>query len=151
MAGLASADEKPTSLTCRSNAKAWREYLTIGLQSTSERGGWNGQDERPFGIATTERPVVGMPLREKVFSGLQTETPVIRSITPQRGVVPEDAVEFKGRVLLRSATEVFITWSNDMNKVWLAAVDLANRKVVVTHTVAGATSLVGELETLDCK
>ncbi|MBI2206122.1 MAG: hypothetical protein HYU41_19980 [Candidatus Rokubacteria bacterium] len=39
----------------------------------------------------------------------------------------------------------------NLNKAWLAAVDLPHRKATVTHVFQGATSLGGEVETLDCR
>jgi hypothetical protein len=39
----------------------------------------------------------------------------------------------------------------DANKVWLAVVDLTQRKVAVTQVFQGATSVGGEVETLDCR
>ena len=41
----------------------------------------------------SERRLEGFPLRDKVFSGLNTDKPVVRSITPQQRGLPEDAVD----------------------------------------------------------
>jgi hypothetical protein len=138
------AADVTTSLTCNANAKAWRDYSFL-------RNVWEGGGSEPFAMATSARPIEGYPLRAKVFSALHTSKPVVRSITPQRRDMAEDAAEFEGHVLLRSADEVFLTWSNDTNKVWLAVVDVRNRKAVVTQTFAGVTSVGAEVETLDCK
>jgi hypothetical protein len=53
----------------------------------------------------------------------------------------------------RTSDAIFLLWTNApyQNKVWLAAIDLAHRKATVTHAFQGATSLGGELETLDCR
>ncbi len=56
-----------------------------------------------------------------------------------------------GRVVARTPYEVYLVWTNEFNKVWLAAVDLEHRKVVVTHVFRGATSVGGDFETLDCR
>ena len=140
----ATPQNSPTSLSCLSNAKAWRDYSFIERQ-------WQGHGAEAFGYATPRRPMEAIPLRAKVFSALHTSRPIVRSITPAQGSAPEDAVELEARVILRSADEVFVTWSNDINKTWLAAIDLRNKKVVVTHVFSGVTSVGGEMETLDCK
>ncbi|MBI4178425.1 hypothetical protein HY522_03245 [bacterium] len=89
-------------------------------------------------------------LRDKVFSGLNTSTPLVRSITrfpdgTDRGE------EFASRVVMRTSDGVFLLWTNDINKTWLAAVDLARRKATVAQVFQGVTSVGGELETLDCQ
>ena len=139
-----SAQSGPSSLVCRGNAKAWRDY---GF--TEKR--WEGAGRNVFATATLGAEVEGFPLRDKVFSALNTDKPVVRSITPPQPGLPEDAVEFEGRVVLRTAGEVFVTWTNDINKMWLAVIDLRNKKATVAHTFAGVTSIGGELETLDCR
>lgn len=60
-------------------------------------------------------------------------------------------MEFDARIIVRSQDEVFFTWSNDVNKVWLAVVDLRNLKATVTQTFVGLTSIGADIETLDCK
>ncbi len=140
--------EVPTSLVCSSNAKAWRDYRF------SEKR-WEGSTtlgiRTPFGTTTSAKKNPAFALRDKIFSGLDTEKPIVRSITPAEGDVPEQAAEFEPKILLRTPTELFITWSNDINKVWLAVVDLRNRKAVVTQTFRGLTSVGGEMESLDCR
>lgn len=143
----------PTVLSCTSNAKASRDY------GFSEKR-WSGQvghlvePSRVFAISgTSSKTSWGQfELRDKVFSGLNTQEPTVRSITRfEKG--PDQAAEFVGRVVSRTPDAVFIVWTNapNLNKVWLAAVDLAHRKVTVTHAFQGATSIGGELETLDCR
>ena len=145
--------ELPTILTCTSNAKASRDY------GFAERR-WSGQPghlvepSRMFASSgTSSKTSWGQfELRDKVFSGLDTQAPTVRSITRyDKG--PEQAAEFVARVVSRTPDTVFLLWTNapNLNKVWLAAVDLTHRKVAVTHTFQGATSLGGELETLDCR
>jgi len=138
----AAAQDAPSSLVCRSNAKAWRDYGFIDRR-------WEGAGASPFAIATPARPIDSFPLRDKVFSALNTKSPVIRSITPPQKYAPEDAVEFRGSIVLRNTDEMFVTWTNDINKVWLAVIDLKNKKATLTHTFRGVTSVGGELETLD--
>jgi hypothetical protein len=140
----AAPQNSPTLLSCQSNAKAWRDYSFIEKQ-------WQGHGIEAFGYATPRRPVEAFPLRAKIFSALHTSRPIVRSITPAQGGASEDAVEFEGRVILRSTDEVFVTWSNDINKTWLAAIDLRNKRVIVTHVFSGVTSVGGQMETLDCK
>ncbi|HSF29842.1 MAG TPA: hypothetical protein VLK82_05125 [Candidatus Tectomicrobia bacterium] len=95
---------------------------------------------------------MGFSLRDKVFSGLHTEKPIVRSITPAQEGVEEQAVEFIGRVVGRTEDAVFLAWTNDYhNKVWLAVVDLVHRKATVSQVFHGMTSVGGDLETLDCR
>jgi hypothetical protein len=129
---------------CKGNARAWRDY---GFREKR----WEGAGAEPFATATARRPVDGFPLRDKVFSALNTSRPMVRSITPAQGAIPEEAVEFDARIIVRSQDEVFFTWSNDVNKVWLAVVDLRNLKATVTQTFVGLTSIGADIETLDCK
>jgi hypothetical protein len=148
---VASAQDSPTSLTCTTNAKASRDYAFMEKQ-------WSGaippDPSKVFGITTVkQRQTVG-PLRDKVFSSLNTSTPTIRSITPPQGVFQpkEEAVEFKGTVISRERDAVFLVWRNDPgNKVWLAVVDLSHKKATVSHVFQGFTSVGVEAETLDCR
>lgn len=140
----AGAQDTPTSLTCTSNAKAQRDYGFTEKQ-------WSGvippDAAKVFGISTVKQSQTSGPLRDKVFSSLNTSTPVIRSITP-----PGEAAEFKGTVVSRWADSVFIMWQNDYgNKIWLAVVDLTHKKATVSQVFQGITSVGIEAETLDCK
>jgi len=145
--------EPPTVLTCMSNAKASRDY------GFSEKR-WSGpvghlvEPSRMFATSggSSKTSWGQFELRDKVFSGLNTQEPTVRSITRfEKG--PEEAAEFVGRVVSRTPDTVFVEWTNapNLNKVWLAAVNLAYRKVTVTQVFQGATSVGGELETLDCR
>jgi hypothetical protein len=152
LAGGASAQDSPTSLSCTSNAKASRDYGFTEKQ-------WSGvippDPAKVFGISTVKQRQANFPLRDKVFSSLNTPTPVIRSITPPRPVTgqkEESAEEFKGTVVSRTADAVFVMWSNDFgNKAWLAVVDLRHKKATVSQVFQGLTSVGIEAETLDCK
>jgi hypothetical protein len=148
LAVSAQAQERPNSLTCTANAKAWRDW------SLTEKR-WEGKaaegQGRPFGISTLVGKDPDYPLRDKVFSNLLGSTPIVRSITPATRLAAAESVEFEAKVLLRTSDEVFLTWTNDANKVWLAVVDLKHRKAVVTQVFEGATSVGGEIETLDCR
>jgi hypothetical protein len=150
----AGAEGMPTSLVCQANAKASRDYA-IGEKR------WEGETNSKvrditslFSIETRESKLGGgiplYSLRDKVFSRLDTATPIVRSIT--RSTDSEDkAAEFQARVVSRFGDSVFLQWTNDANKIWTAAVDLVQRRAVVVQVFQGATSVGGEIETLDCK
>ena len=89
-------------------------------------------------------------LRDKVFSGLDTDRPIVRSITRYTDGV-EEGQEFPGTVLMRTEDAVFLMWTNRINKIWLATVDLTHRRATLTQVFQGATSVGGEIETLDCR
>ncbi|MGH7770547.1 MAG: hypothetical protein ACREQP_24100 [Candidatus Binatia bacterium] len=152
LVGSADAQDTPTSLTCTSNAKAWRDY---GFTEKQWSGAIPPDPTRVFGVSTVKQKQPAFPLRDKVFSALNTSTPVIRSITPPRpglGQPEDEAAEFKGAVISRTADAVFVLWRNDLgNKVWLAVVDLTRKKVNVSQVFQGVTSVGIEAETLDCK
>lgn len=76
-----------------------------------------GDSEEVFGIGTPDQ-ANGEILRGKVFSGLNTSRPIVRSITPGTSEQDEDAAEFVGTVLSRAFDSVWITWQNPAgNKV----------------------------------
>jgi len=144
------AAELPTALNCSSNAKAWRDY---GFREKQWGGTIPPKPSKPFGIVTRPKPIEGYPLWDKVFSALDTQHPVIRSITPASDCAEEQAVEFKGTVVSRTENTVFMIWTNDGghgNKAWLAAIDLLHRKATISQLFGGVTSIGGEIETLDC-
>lgn len=145
--------ELPSVFTCTSNAKASRDY-GFSEKRWSGQGGHLIEPSRVFATSgRSSKTTWGQfELRDKVFSALNTQEPTVRSITRyDKG--PEDAAEFVGRVVSRTSDAVFVVWTNapNLNKVWLAAVDLTHRKVTVTHVFQGATSVGGEVETLDCR
>ena len=146
-------EEIPTVLTCTVNAHADRNW---GFDEKAWMGfmpkfGKALDPSRPFNIATrTDRN--GVIFRDKVFSAINTPKPVIRSITPGIRKDEAEAVEFEGTVLSRISGAMFLSWQNPYgNKVWVAAIDLTNRKAVLSLISQGATSLNVESETLDCR
>lgn len=140
----AGAQDTPTSLACTSNAKASRDY---GFGEKQWSGVIPPDSSKVFGISTVVKGQSDAVLRDKIFSSLNTSTPVIRSITP-----PGEAAEFKGIVVNRWADSVFIMWQNDYgNKIWLAVVNLTHKKATVSQVFQGITSVGIEAETLDCK
>jgi hypothetical protein len=147
----ASAQDTPTSLSCTSNAKASRDY---GFKE-KQWGAIPTDPTKVFGISTVKQRQADFPLRDKVFSSLNTPTPVIRSITPPRpqlGANEEHADEFNGTVVSRTGDAVFVIWRNDFgNKVWLAVLDLRHKKATVSQVFQGITSVGIEAETLDCR
>jgi hypothetical protein len=148
----AGAQDLSSSLTCTSNAKASLDYGFMEKQ-------WSDvippDPSNVFGISTVKQRQTSGPLRDKVFSSLNTSTPTIRSITPRRpelGQPEELAGEFKGTVVSRQTDVVFLLWRNDFgNKVWLAVVDLKYKKATVSQVFQGITSIGIEAATLDCR
>lgn len=138
------AQDMPTSLVCTSNAKAVRDY---GFAEKQWSGTIPPDPSKVFGISAVGQGQPNAVRRDKIFSSLNTSTPVIRSITP-----PGEAAEFKGIVVNRGADSVFIMWQNDYgNKIWLAVVNLTHKKATVSQLFQGITSVGIEAETLDCK
>lgn len=147
------AQELPTVLTCTSNTKASRDY-GFSEQRWSGQANHLHEPKQKFTISdpSSKTSWGQFELWDKIFSGLNTAAPTVRSITRyEKG--PNKAAEFVGRVVNRTPDAVFILWMNspNLNKVWLAVVDLTHRKVTVTHVFQGATSIGGEVETLDCQ
>jgi hypothetical protein len=143
--------EFPTSLTCTSNAKASRDYGFVEERWTGEKGHLLDSSTMFRTFSRNNKTSWGQfKLRDKVFYNLDATKPIVRSITRFQDGTKQEAA-FVGRVVERTPSEVFIVWTNEFNKVWLAAVDLEHRKVVVTHVFRGATSVGGEIETLDCR
>lgn len=158
--GSARAADLPTSLTCSSNAIANRDYAFSGES-------WSGvipaDRAKPFGIFSsddrskmntlTPASWIGKhALRDKLFSGLDTDAPTVRSITSHTDG-EEHAAEFSASLISRFGNTVFLVWGNvsPPNKIWSAAIDLEHRKATLTQVFRGATSLGAEIETLDCR
>lgn len=147
------AADLPTILTCTVNAHADRNF---GFREKAWMGPIPPFDKapdssRPFKIATKagQNDVV---FRDKIFSGLNTPKPMIRSVTPSIEGIEQEAFEAEGTVLSRTSDAVFIFWRNPFgNKVWVAAIDLTNRKATLSLLSQGVTSLNVEAETLDCR
>jgi hypothetical protein len=142
------ADELPTALSCSSNAKAWRDY---GYSEKKWGGPLPPNPDRSFGIATKAKLVDGYALRDKVISALNTAKPRIRSITPSSDGIDEQATEFEGTIVGRTDDAVFVMWTNNVNKGWLAGIDRQKQKATVSQVFQGQTSIGGEIETLDCR
>lgn len=126
------SEELPTSLTCRSNAKASRDYGFVEKRWEGQKGRTVVGSSLLFNVETRDSTVAGAfySLRDWVFSGLSTSTPVVRSIT--RFVKGEDmGEEFVSRVVNRTGDTLFLLWTNDINKTWVAVVDLGRRKVTL--------------------
>jgi hypothetical protein len=121
-----------------------------------ERKQWEGPTGKPtvpFDVQTRDSKVAGAfySMRDKVFSGLDSAKPMVRSITrfPDG---PDMNADFAARVISRTDGVIFLLWTNDYNnKVWLAVVDQVRRKATVGQVVQGVTATSGELETLDCE
>lgn len=160
LSGRVSYAELPTTLVCTSNARAERDFQTM----SSLPKVWSGQkghtiDKEPFRIITKDQIKIKrdgkswerIPLSDKVFSGMDTMSPIVRSIARfQDGT--EDAAEFKSAVVSRTHDGVYLVWRNDaFNQVWMAFIDLVYLKAIVTHTYRGGTSLGGTIESLDCR
>ena len=115
--------ELPTTLTCRADAKASRNYDASETRWHGQKGyavfGFSGffkteaRDSKESGVYS---------LRDKVFSGLNTNRPTVRSTTRFADGFDQEA-EFTSRVVSRVPDAVFLLWTNDFNKVWLAAID----------------------------
>ena len=145
--------ELVTTLTCTANAKVSRDYGFVEKRWEGQKGHVMFGSSRMFNIETRDSKVAGAfySLRDKVFSGLNTSMPIVRSITRFPDEV-DKGEEFLSRVVSRTHDGVFLLWTNDFNnKVWLAAIDLTHRKATVTQVFQGVTSVGGELETLDCR
>jgi hypothetical protein len=148
----ADGQELPTSLTCRSNAKASRDYAFAEKRWEGQKGSRMLGASGLFNVETRDSKVADAlySLRDKVFSGLNTSAPLVRSIT-RLADGGDKGEEFVSRVVIRTSDAVFLLWTNDINKTWTAAVELARRKAVVAQVFQGVTSVGGEVETLDCQ
>lgn len=142
------ADEKSTVLQCKSNSIANRDYH-FGQRE------WVDKSDKPsnqFSTGTSSKPN-DLVMRDKVFTCLDTNKPIVKSITPKtKNVNEEQVAEFEGMVIERTSTLLTIIWKNPYdNKFWFAAIDLKHKKAVVSHLYEGITSFGVDVETLDCK
>jgi hypothetical protein len=146
------SQELPATLTCLSNAKATRDYAFVEKRWEGEEGNTMFGLPRMFKIQTRDSKVANAfySLRDKVFSGLDTDRPIVRSITRYTDGV-DKGEKFMGAVVMRTHDAIFLIWTNDINKMWLATVDLTHRRATLTQVFQGATSVGGEIETLDCR
>jgi hypothetical protein len=148
---IANGQELPTTLMCISNAKASRDFGFTENKWTGQKG-HHLEEDQPFEIADKNSKVADtyFVLRDKVFSGLNTHKPIIRSVTKFKDET-EEAAEFSAIVVSRTSDAVFLVWTNEANKVWLAAIDLIHRRATLTEVFQGLSSLGGGIETLDCR
>ena len=150
---VAAAVRSPASLVCVRNAYAGRGYgfdekRWLGILTGSEPS-----SNPPFEISITGKsgPKADVTL-ERIFSGLDGETPNVREI--EKGGRGDK--EFSAKLLSRLGDSVIILWGNSRvlagaNWIWLAHIDLRRRVAVVTSVYDGMTYSGGELETLDCR
>ena len=111
--GSCSFAEETTILQCKCESKINKDYYY-------KEGKW---------INETENELV---LRDKVFSKLDTETPIIKSITPKNKYSEEQTTEFKGTVIHRTDSIIMIKWVNDFeNKIWIATINLKHKKAII--------------------
>jgi hypothetical protein len=146
------SQELPTTLACMSNAKAVRDYYFVEKRWKGEEGSAMFGSSPMFKIETRDSKVENLffTLRDKVFSGLDTDRPIVRSITRYTDGVDQVA-EFLATVTMRTNDAVFLMWTNRINKIWLATVDLTHCRATLTQVFQGVTSVGGEIETLDCR
>lgn len=134
-------------LQCESNAIANRDYYFNKKEWVDKHD--NPSKEFGTGSKATSRDLI---LRNKVFARLNTNKPVIKSITPPTKYVNEEQiVEFEGSIVDRNNDIVTITWKNPENKIWFATINLKYKKAIVSYVYEGATSFGVDVETLDCK
>jgi len=142
------AEEIPTILQCKSNSIANRDYH-FGQHE------WVDKKDKPsneFSTGTLSKPN-GLVLQDKIFTRLNTNKFIIKSITPKtKDMNEEQVVEFEGSVLSRTGTLITISWKNPYdNKFWFGVIDLKDKKAVVSHVYEGITSFGVDVESLDCK
>jgi len=143
--GGADGEDRPDTLTCVANAKASRDFTFRDQLWTPERTFEMSGPASQSGFGP-------FALRDKVFIGLNTLTPTVRSIT-RHEKEPDEIAEFAGKVVSRTSTAVFLVWTNDpaSNKLWSAAIDFTQRRATVAQVYQGVTSTGAEVETLDCR
>jgi hypothetical protein len=146
------SQELPTTIACMSNAKAVRDYAFVEKRWKGEEGNAMFGSSPLFKIETRDSKVANayFSLRDKIFSGLDTDRPIVRSITRYTDGV-DQVEEFLATVTMRTNDAVFLMWTNRINKIWLATVDLTHRRTTLTQVYQGITSVGGEIETLDCR
>ena len=149
-ASTAFGQNDPVSiLRCKCNAKANRDFLFTNKE-------WVDQNNKPstsFGTGTRAEPN-GLVIYDKIFAGLTTNNPIVKSFALKETTrfKVDDIAEFSCSVLERGAQTVVITWKNPHgNKIWIAAIDLKNKKAIVTQLYEGLFSMGVDVETLDCE
>lgn len=140
------AKDKPTLLTCRANAQTNRDFLFKQWQ-------WVDADDKPAVTFITHLDDLTMELRDKVFSRIDTDTPIIRSIA--RGKLfgdKDEFIDFKGTIISRTDDMLVIGWQNPLrNKLWTAVIQLEHEIAIVTQYYNGLSSFGVTVETLTCK
>ena len=140
-------NEKTTVLQCVSNSIANRDYHFAQNQWVDGKD--NPSQEFKTGSKSKPNDLV---MRDKIFSRIDTDKPIVKSMTPKTTLTESETVEFVGSVLERTKSLITIEWKNPyQNKLWIATIDLQHKKAVVNHIYEGATSFGVNVETLDCK
>lgn len=147
-APIFASDSDISILQCDSNAIANRDYYF-------NKNEWMGKDDKPsdeFRTGNKAKPN-GLIMRSKIFVNLNTNKPIIKSITPPTKYISEQqTAEFEGTILNRTDTLVAITWKNpNDNKLWFGTINLKHKKAIVSYAYEGATSFGVDVESLDCK
>lgn len=91
-------------------------------------------------------------LRDKIFANINSDKPVIKSITPPRKYFPDGEIhEFTGTIIHRVGDIIMLKWENPFgNKIWIATINLKYKKGIVTESYDGLTSFGMNIEILDC-
>lgn len=131
------AQENQTILNCKCLEKINKDYVADSLL---------GEEKKWLEFENSE------PLRDKIFANLDSDKPVIKSITPPHEYFPEgEVLEFYGTVIHRSDDLIIVKWENPFgNKVWIATINLKHKKAIVTESYNGLTSFGMNIEILDC-
>ncbi|MCI0692072.1 hypothetical protein L0337_08720 [candidate division KSB1 bacterium] len=142
--------EQSSVLQCKCNEKINKDYVFL-LSDTIK----DFKEKKWLPIKTVSREVMNQELilRDKIFAKLDSKTPIIKSITPPHGYFPEGEItEFEGSLIHRSGSILMIKWENpSANKVWIATINLEQKKAIITESYEGLTSFGINIEILDCK
>lgn len=142
-------DEPVSILRCKCNAKANRDFLF------TQKHWVDGNDNPSTSFTTgTRTEPNGLVIYDKIFAGLTTNNPTVKSFASKDTTryKVDDVVEFSGSVLERGVQTLVITWKNPSgNKVWIASIDVKNKKAIVTQLYEGLFSFGVDVETLDCE
>ena len=145
------AQKYPSILVCDTNAEATRDFA---VPKFNKNNSWTGPFfGDPFDIVTPENKTEKISfVRQRIFSNLDTEKPMVKTI---REIFDDEggdvSSESHGQVLSRSrdSAEIVLVWGHDQ-KWWLAIIGRSLKKAVIGHVFRGATSIGGQLQTLDC-
>jgi len=133
--GFIVAQKAPTTIYFKCKEKINKDYVTDNSFGKSQ---WLKFEELK-------------PLRDKIFINIQSDKPIIKSITPPDEIYPEGEInEFQGIVIHRSDKLLLIKWENPTrNKIWIATINLKYNKAIVTESYSGLTSFGMNVEILD--